>query len=293
MKIAVSGESTMDLKPNDALGMGIHNLPFHVQMGEESYLDGAPECSCANIFSFVEKTGTLAKTSAANVEEYRAHFESLLEEYDGVIHFSISSRLSSGYANAVEAAKGLNVKVVDSKTISLGIAMMARHAVKMVAEGASDLDEIEAGCLAVRERTEASLLIDKLDYMWKGGRCSKLTLIGANVLKIKPAIVSQDDGKLGVGRKFRGKLEKAVRDYLLSTLDMYEGIDYGLAMLGYTVTPKEVVDMAVALLKEKGFKEVFVTETNATDACHGGPNVVGFAFLYGKKKGFSIPFIGK
>ncbi len=290
MKIAVSGESTMDLKPHIALLMGIHILPFHVQMGEESYADGADEASPEKIFEYFERTGDLAKTSAANAEEYRAHFDKLLEEYDAVIHFSISSRLSGGYSNACLAAEGdKRIRIVDSKTVSFGIAMMAREAKKLIDEGVEDLDEIEKKCLYVREHTQASLLIDKLDYMWRGGRCSKLTLIGANLLKIKPAIVSEEDGKLGVGRKFRGKLERSVQDYLNATLDSYTGIDYSYAMLGYTVTPKEVIDDAVNLLKERGFKEVFVSQCNATDSCHGGPNVVGFAFLYEKKKSFSLP----
>lgn len=275
----------MDIKADEAARMGLYTLPFHIQLGEESYLDGTKECTCAKLFEFVDSTGILPKTSAANVGELKEHFAKLLEDHDEIIHFTISSALSAGYSNALMAAEGNDkIHVIDSKTISLGIFFQARFAQKLAQEGELSTAQIVEKVLEYQSHIQTSLLIDKLDYMYKGGRCSKVSLLGANLLKIKPAIVSTDDGKLTVGRKFRGQLNKAVKDYLLSTLDSYEGIDLSFAAVGYTVTPEETVNMAEATLKEYGFKEVYLTETNGTDASHGGPNVVGFAFAYERKK---------
>lgn len=280
MRISISGESTMDLQKESLKEYEISSIPFHVQKGDENILDG--KYSNEELFDYTEKTGQLCRTSACNVSELEEHFSSLLKYSDKVIHFTISSDLSSGYQNAVIAKNdNANIEVIDSRSISLGIALMAIYARKLINDGKDNFASIVDKVKAFREHVHASLLIDKLNYMNKGGRCSKLMVLGANLLQIKPAIVAKE-GKLTVGAKYRGKLDKAVLDYIDGEIGAHQDIDYSIVGIGYTSTPKDVIDKAVKRLYEKGFKKVLLEKTNATDACHGGPNVIGLAFASGR-----------
>lgn len=279
-KIALSGESTMDFQRDNLEKYDVYSIPFHVQMGESTYLDG--EKTNEEIFEFVRESGLAARTSAANIQELEDHFERILGERDEILHLTISSELSSGYQNA-QIAKGErdNIEVIDSRSISLGIAMMAIKARKLIDEGKKTLKEIAEEIRAYRSHVDASLMIEDLSFMAKGGRCPRLVALGANFFKIRP-VVSMKEGKISLSKMIRGKIKDKVTDYIDSRLNGKNDVDYSFCALGYTSKTRIGVEEAVNHLKAKGFKEVLVTVTNATDACHGGPNVIGFAFAYGK-----------
>ncbi len=278
-KIAISVESTADL-PEEVLSQhGFFSIPFHLTMGEETYLDG--EKTNEEIFEYGEKHADLARTSAPNVNEYQEHFRRIKEKgYEGIIHFSISSFLSGGYRNAL-AAKGEDegIEVVDSGQFSLGIAMLAFEAERLLKGGLDDIHELKRLSLPIKDKEDVSLMISDLKFMAKGGRCPSLVAKLLSPLPLKVSVYTKE-GRLSLAPTLLlGSMGKAVRKYIDSRLRLHEGkIDFSLAALGYTSASRDGVEEAVNHLKSRGFREVLAVPTNATDACHGGPGVIGFGF---------------
>ena len=207
MKIAISAETTVDLTKELIEQNDIKIIPFNIVLGDETYKDG--EITTAEIFDSVEKTGVLPKTNAINQYEYTEYFENLLKEYDAVIHVSLSSGLSCSCQNAVNAAKDFkNVYVIDSQSLSTGIALLVLYAKELADQGVEP-SEIAAKVQARVNKLQVSFVIERLDYLYKGGRCNSLQFFGANLLKLRPRIVVKE-GKMGADKKYRGAMEKVV-----------------------------------------------------------------------------------
>jgi len=276
MKIAISAESTIDLTKELLEKYNIKILPFQVLLGDNIYKDG--EINSSQIFEFVSKNKILPKTSAINEMEYSEHFENLLKTHDAVIHFSLSSKLSCACSNAINAANNLkNVYVVDTKSLSTGIALLAISASKMAAEGL-DAKDIYEKSLNLVDNVKASFVIDKLDYLYKGGRCSALSLFGANLLKIHPQILVKD-GKMGVHKKYRGKLEQNIASYCKDTLEEFNNPDLDIAFITYTTATPEMIENARIALTERGFKNIYETRAGATISSHCGERTLGILFI--------------
>lgn len=284
-KIAISAETTIDLPKEDLEKYNIHVLPFHVLMGEKEGYDN--EFTNEDLFQYTKKTGKLCRTSACNVEELEKHFAALFEEgYTQIIHFSISDKLSSGYKNAVQAAHGNpNIVVIDTHVASSGIFLLVRVAYEALEKGLSLL-EIEKNVLEARDKNlQTSLIVSSLDFLYRGGRCSKLAALGANLLKIKPAVVCDENGSLQMKKKFRGNVDRCVRFYVDWLLETYPNIDKRFGYLDYTVMdPKILEETKRYLLEEKGFQEIGVYRVSATIGVHTGPDAMGFQFLYNVNK---------
>ena len=237
MKIAISAETTVDLTKELLEEFRIHTTPFTILLGDRVCLDG--EITTEEIIEFVKKTNVLPKTSAINESQYSEHFENLLKEYDAIIHFSLSSEMSSAYNNAVLASKKFNnVFVIDSRTLSTGIALLAIYASKLVSKGL-DIGEILSSVDKRIPFVEASFIPNRLDYLYKGGRCSSLAYFGANLFQIKPQIIVKE-GKMISGKKYRGKYDKVVEKYVKELLDEYKNIDLEEVFITYTTIEKEI-----------------------------------------------------
>ncbi len=279
MKIAISSESTIDLPKDLLTKYDIHTIPFTILLGEEAKLDG--EIMPQEIFDYVEKTKVLPKTSAVNEEQYNEHFAKLLENYDAIIHVSLSSEISSACSNAKNASKNFkNVFVVDSKSLSTGIALLAIYAQKLVKIGLKPEDIVKK----VEEKVpfvQASFVLKKLNYLYKGGRCSSLALFGANLLGIKPQIIVRN-GKMGSYHKYRGTMEKVVNEYCKDTLKEFNNPDLDVAFVTYTVATDEMVENAVNALKQAGFKNIYTTHAGATISSHCGENTLGILYINSK-----------
>ena len=210
MKIAISTESTADLTKELIEENGFKIIAYPIQLGDKNCFDG--EISTEEIISFVNQNKILPKTAAVNDYRFTEYFSELLKEYDAVIHFSLSSELSATYNNAVRSAKELkNVYVVDTRSLSTGIALLALYAKKLVDQG-KGAKEIYELCLKRVPFVQASFELKRLDYLYKGGRCNALTLFGANLLKIRPQIIV-DNGKMIPGKKYRGNFAHVVKNY--------------------------------------------------------------------------------
>ncbi len=276
MKIAVSAESTVDLTKELLEKFNIHTLPFTVIMGEEEKLDGVVNAD--DIIAFVNKTKILAKTSAVNRVQYQEHFSNLKKEYDAIIHFSISSKLSSAYENALSVAKEMeNVLVVDTASLSTGIALLAVNASKMVENGCS-LDEIYNYSINNREKVQASFVLNRLDYLYKGGRCSSLSYFGANLLKIRPQILLKD-GAMKSGNKYRGNMPNIVNKYVQDVLNEFAPINFETVFITYTTCDENIINSVENTLKDFGFKNIYITRAGATITSHCGEECIGILYM--------------
>lgn len=277
MKIALSAESTIDMPKEMLEKYNIKTLPFSILLGgTELKKDG--EINTQEVFAYVAKTKVLPKTSAINQMEYQEYFENLLKEYDAVIHISLSSGISSAFSNAQTAAAKLkNVYVVDSQSLSTGIALLALYARKMI-DGNLDIEDIVLNLEIRKNYLQVSFLVDKLDYLYKGGRCSSLQLFGANLLNLKPQIVV-NNGKMKSAKKYRGNFDKVIFDYVNDTLKEFNKPDLENIFITYTTAKDDTVAKIKEILLNKGFKNIFITTANCTIASHCGENTLGILYF--------------
>ena len=281
MKIALSCESTCDLPKELIEKYNINTIPFTVILGDDIVEDDATVP--AKIYEFVEKTKKLPKTSAINEASYKEYFKSLLLNYDAVIHITLSSGLSCSNSNANKAAETLkNVYVIDSKSLSTGIALLCLNARELIDEG--NTPEVIVDKLNARvPYIQASFVVERLDYLYKGGRCNKLALFGANLLKIRPQIIVKD-GLMSPGKKFRGKMEVVVEKYCEETLAEFNTADKKIAFITHTSATPEMVARAKTALENAGFETIYDTVAGGTITSHCGEHVLGILYFNDGKK---------
>ena len=276
MKICISAESTIDMPKNLLEAYDIHTIPFTVLLGEKSGFDG--EITPTEIFDYVDKTGVLPRTSAINEFQFTEYFNELLKEYDVVIHFSLSSEISSACNNAMNAANALKgVYVVDSRSLSTGIALEAIYATKLVKEGLKP-EEIIEKVKARIPHNQTSFVLATVDYLHKGGRCSSLAKLGALLFRIRPQIIMAD-GKMSPGKKYSGKQLQCVENYVRDTLEEFNNPDKSIVFVTHSMATSDMVEAAKRQLKEKGFENIVETTAGATISSHCGPKCLGILYL--------------
>ena len=272
----IAVDSTADM-PRDIVGkFDIRIVPLYVNLGEKSYRDGI-EITNDDIEKYVKETGTLPTTSAADPATFIEFFKETSQEAEFVIYFSISSEISCSYQNACLAASDFdNVYVVDSKSLCIGEALSVLKACELAESGKSAqeiLDYIEA----YKTKINGTFVIDKLDYLHKGGRCSAAAALGANVLQLKPTIELKN-GKLEVGKKYRGKFVKVVASYIADRLENAKPTDKRI-FLAFTRCDEAVAQAAKSAIEESGlFDEIIVVDAGSTIFCHCGPSTLGIMF---------------
>lgn len=275
-KIAISLDSACDLSKELIEKYDFKIIPFGVNLGDKFFYDG--EISPEEIFEYADNNKTLPKTNAVNEEAFKEHFAKILNDYDAIIHFDISSEMSSAYQNAVNASKNFkNVYVVDSRTLSTAISLEAIYAKKLT----ETMDDPAKIIELVKKRipaVQASFIIERLDYLYKGGRCSGLALLGANLLKIRPEIEVLN-GNMKNTEKFRGKMADCVTKYCRATLEKYNHPDKSVIFITHSVADKELVDAAKAVVSEYGFENVYETTAGCTVSSHCGKNTLGILYI--------------
>ena len=277
MKIAISAESTLDLSKELIKQYDIHVIPFTVLLGEDPYLDG--EINSQDIFDYVEKNKILPRTSAVNEFQYKEYFKGLFDAgYDAVIHISLSSEISTSYSQAINAAKKFdNVFVIDSRSLSTGIALEVIYAAKLAKKGLKP-EEIVEKVNARIPYVQASFVIQTLEYLHKGGRCSGLLRFGAAILRIKPQIIVSD-GKMAPAKKYIGRKSQVIEAYCKDTLEQFANPDLSIAFVTHTLATPEMVAVAIDALRKRGFKTIYETKAGATITSHCGPQTLGILFI--------------
>ena len=276
MKIAISTETTLDIPKELQKKFDISVIAFPVILGDRIGLDG--EITPQDIFDYVEESGVLPKTSALNEYQYDKYFTKLLRTYDAVIHICLSSGISSTINNARNAASIMkNVYVVDSKSLSSGIALEAIYARKLADQGLEP-EEIVKKVEARVPYVQASFVINSLNYLYKGGRCSGLARFSAMLFRIKPQIIVKD-GKMAPQKKYHGRSEQCVEQYCKDTLEEFNNPDLSIAFVTHSHATPEMVKIAYDALKKRGFKTIYETTAQATITSHCGPKTIGILFI--------------
>ncbi len=276
--VIITADSTCDITAEILQKYGnIEILPLYTVLGDKSLRDGV-EVVPDDIYSYVEKNGVLPKTSAGSVDDYISLFKKYADDGKEVVHINISSEMSSSYQNACIAASEVgNAQVVDSRNLSTGSGLLVMDAADMALEGKSAQQIAEK----VRERASlvrASFVIDQLEYLRMGGRCSSVAMLGANLLKIKPEIVVGQDGKMSMGDKSRGSYDKVLIKYVEKILAV-QGINKKRVFVTHTRCDDAIVQSVVDTVKNLvDFEEVYVTTAGCVITSHCGPNTLGVLF---------------
>ena len=278
MSIVITGDSTIDLSPELREQYGVHTLPLYVNMGDRSYRDGV-DMQPDDIYEYVAKTGELPKTSAPSIQDYIDFFAAMRQEYDEVIHFNLSSELSVSHQNARLAAEEVDgVRVIDSRNLSTGTALLVLEACDRVKAG-MDAESICRDIEMLIPKVESSFILSRLEYLAKGGRCSALVALGANVLKLRPVIMVQD-GKMNVGKKHRGAYDKCVEKYVEGQLAGRTDIQTNRIFVTHTKCRPETIELVKAKVAElQQFGEVLETTAGGTITNHCGEETLGVLFI--------------
>ena len=281
MRIKITSDSTCDLSPELVRENDIEIIPLFVNKNNESFQDGVT-IQPAEIFAHVAAGGELCSTAAVSVGIYQEHFEKLSKEYDAVVHINIGSGFSATHSNACLAAEDLpNVRVIDSRNLSTGQGHVVLEACRL-AKTATDLDAMEAELKDFARRVDASFLLSRLDYMVKGGRCSPVTALGANLLKLRPCIEVVDN-KMIVGKKYRGTFAKCMEKYVHERLDNDDTIDLDRVFVTHTPVPQEVLDLTCkTVMACKPFRTIYETSAGCTVSCHCGEGTMGVLYVHKK-----------
>ena len=278
MKIKIMADSTCDLPKELVEKYNIHIVPLSVIKNNESFSDGIT-ITPSEIFEHVAAGGSLCSTAAVSVGDYADLFEKYSSEYDAVFHVNISSDFSCSYQNACLAASDFdNVYVIDSRNLSTGQGLVVLQACKL-AESCTDAAQMKDALQAYTTKVEASFILDRLEYMVKGGRCSAAKALGANLLNLKPCIEVKD-GKMSVVKKYRGNFGKSLTAYVKEKLSERDDIDPDTVFITYTVVSDDILQNVIDTVKEYGnFNNIIACQAGCTVSCHCGPGTLGILFV--------------
>ena len=280
-KIKISSDSTCDLGDELKSAHNISYFPYHINLEGKDYLDNVtitPE----DLFQAYHERKVLPKTSAINIGEYLDYFKQFTDEGYEVIHINLGSGLSSSYQNARLAAAELEgVYVIDSNNLSTGSGLLVLKACELAEKGLAAC-EIAKELEGMITKSHASFVINTLEFLRAGGRCSALAAFGANLLGIKPSIMvdNQDGGKMTVGKKYRGRYDQIILNYVKDTLARHPDYDDEIVFITHSGTKQAYIDAVKAYLKENTpFKKIYVTQASCTISCHCGPDTLGILFM--------------
>jgi DegV family protein with EDD domain len=276
--VKITTDSTCDLPKEWLEKYDIRVLSLGIVKGGELYLDGQ-SITTADIAAHVAAGGELPATNAVNIAQYEEVFRQERQTHDAVVHINIGVGFSSCHQNACLAAESVpGVYAVDSGNLSAGHGMLVLAAAEASRAGKS-AEEIVALLENLRDRAETSFVLDTLDYMKKGGRCSAVTALGANLLKLHPCIEVQN-GKMGVVKKYRGSIERVVETYVRERLADRKDIDTKRVFLVDTCPDSALRDIARKVLEEDGrFAEIVEAKAGCTIFSHCGPGTLSVLFF--------------
>lgn len=279
MRIKVTADSTCDLSQELVQKYDVGILPLYVALGERNLLDGET-ISPEDIYDFYKTTKQLPKSGARSAYDYEEFFKSFLDNgYDAVVHFNISAEMSSSHNNACVAAGRLqNVYVVDSRSLSTGTGLLVLDACDMAAAG-MPVEDIVARANKRKEAVQASFIIDSLEFLFKGGRCSSLAYFGANLLHINPSILVSN-GKMDTWKKRPGRYERCIDKYVETVKENFTTPDKKRCFVTHTKMEDGLTERVVDAVKSWGiFDEVLDTTAGCTVTSHCGANTIGVLFI--------------
>lgn len=281
-QVHITADITCDLNWELEQRYGVTCIPLHIVIGGKSYEDWV-NITPEELYDIFYKTKELPHTTAGSVGEYVDFFTPILDEGCDIVHINLGSKLSVTHRSAALAAEELDgrVQVVDSQNLSTGTGLLVIKACELRDQGLSAV-EIAERLKAMVPLSHASFVLDRLDFMHAGGRCSTVAMLGANMLSLKPSIevLNNDGGAMTVGKKYRGKYGKVLIQYMEDTLARYDNIDTDRAFVTHAGADDAYVQGVYDALQAKGiFKEIHITRASCTISSHCGPNTLGVLFM--------------
>lgn len=276
--VLVSCDSACDLSPEMKEQYGIQVTHMYVHEGERTFRDGV-DITPDDIYRIYEEEGILPKTSAIPPEEYFAFFKQYIDQGYAIVHIALSSGISATCQDAMLAASELeDVYVLDSLALSCSGGLLAVQACRLRDAG-MDAKEIAEEIRKRIDVTNTSFIVGKLTYLAKGGRCSTVTALGANILNIKPA-VEMAEGTLSVGKKYRGKTADCFEKFLADKLALArEESDGGVAAIYHAGIEPELFEHLRQIVVDSGiFQEVLTARAGGIISSHCGRETIGFTF---------------
>ena len=278
--IMLCADSTCDLGDVLLERYHVQFYPFHVILDGVMHGDGV-DLTPDDIYRVYREKHILPKTAAINTAEYQEFWQPFVQQGYDVIHITIGSGLSAAYNNCRMAAEEMDgVYAIDSRNLSSGTGLLVIEAAERIAAG-MPIEQIVQELNEATARCHASFVIDTLEFLHKGGRCSALAKLGANLLSLKPCIeVDNTSGKMSVGKKYRGTLDKALSQYVRDRLEGRTDLKKDRIFITHSGISDERVEMVRELIKQYAdFDEILVTRAGCTISSHCGPNTLGVLFM--------------
>jgi DegV family protein with EDD domain len=279
-KIILSADSPCDLGDELKKRYDVTFFPYHIILDGKQYSDSV-DIWPDDIYAAYWQKGALPKTSAINISEYIDYFKQWTDKGYEVIHLNLGAALSSSYQNCCAAAAELDgVYPINSCSLSTGISLLVIEAAERIEKG-MPAEQVASEVAALTSRCHANFILDTLEFMRAGGRCSTLAALGANLLKLKPCIeVDNTSGAMGMGKLYRGNLDKVLIQYAEEQLTRYPNIKRARAFITHSGISEERIDMIRnVLLNHKAFDEIYITRASCTISAHCGPNTLGVLFM--------------
>lgn len=279
-KIILSADSTCDLGEELKKKYNVNYYPFHIILGENQYQDNV-DITPDDLYRAYWQRRQLPKTAAIGVGEYIDYFKKWVEQGYEVIHLNLGESISSAYQNCCIAAKTLgNVYPVNSGSLSTGTGLLVIEAAKRIINGMS-AQQIQQELVGLTGKVHASFVLDTLEFLHAGGRCSMVAALGANLLKLKPCIeVNNTDASMTVGKKYRGDLNKVLVQYIRDKLQNRNDLDLSKAFIVHSGISQERIDMVYREVRRNAnFRNLYVTRASCTISSHCGPNTMGIMFM--------------
>ena len=278
--IILCADSTCDLSPELVERYQVKILPLHVNLEDETYSDGV-DITPDDIYAVYQEKKVLPKTAALNMDEFLSFVNPYIEAGNDVICVTLGSALSTTYNSCrLAAMETEGLYAIDSNNLSTGFGHVVLAAGDRIAAG-MPVEQIVTEVQEITQKIEASFIVDNLEFLHKGGRCSAVAMLGANVLKLKPCIeVSNEGGSMGVSKKYRGTLERVLEEYVADRLAGRDDIRTDRIFITHSGISQERIDIVKAAIeKHMHFDEIFVTRAGCTISSHCGPNTLGILFV--------------
>lgn len=279
MKIKITSDSTCDLSQELVEKYNIGISPLHVALGDNDFSDGVTIVP-QDIYNYYNEHKKLPKSGACSAVEYQEFFQQQLDSgYDAIVHFNLSAQMSASHSNAVLASQNFsNVYVIDSRNLSTATGLLVLYACDLANEGV-DAPQIVEKVTARVDSVRASFIINTLEYLYKGGRCTSLVYYAANLMGLKP-VIEVKSGKMGVASKFLGKYHRCVKKYADWVKAQCTAPDRRRCFVTHTQMDDALVADVIEQVKSWGyFDEVLETTAGCTITTHCGPNTIGILYI--------------
>lgn len=278
-KVVITTDSSSDIPAAMAAELGVEIIPIPITIGDKSFIDNGVDITPEDIYAANDNDNLAAKTAALSMPEYYDFFKQFTDMDCEVVHLSIGAGYSSTYQNSVMAASELEgVYSVDTLTLHTGILLQILHACQLRDSG-MDAASIAANLNETAKKVKTSFIISRVDYLARGGRCSSITALGANLLSIRPA-VEQVDGKLKVYKKYRGKLTTCCCQYAKEALTSHGELDKRWVTVTHSGIAQETLDAVIETVKQTvDFDEMLVLRAGCTISSHCGPDTLSVCFI--------------